>query len=34
MSLNKSFNPRAIFPYPDITDQHYLKVLKDDGTCL
>lgn len=32
MSLNKSFNPRAIFPYPDITDQHYLKVLKNDGT--
>ena len=32
MSLNKSFNPRANFPYPDITDKHYLKVLKDDGT--
>lgn len=32
MSLSKSFDPRANFPYTEYTDQHYLEVLKDDGT--
>lgn len=32
MSLNKSFNPRANFPYTEYTDGHYLEVKKDDGT--
>lgn len=32
MALNKTFNPRANYPYPDITDQHYLEVTMDDGT--
>lgn len=32
MSLNKSFNPRANYPYPEQTDQHYLPITEDDGT--
>lgn len=32
MSLNKSFDPRADYPYPEQTDQHYLEIKKDDGT--
>ncbi len=32
MSLNKTYNPKANFPYPERTDGHYLKIKKDDGT--
>ena len=32
MSLSKSFNPNANFPYTEYTDGHYLEITKDDGT--
>lgn len=32
MAINKSYVPHSNISYPEYTDQHYLKVLKDDGT--
>lgn len=32
MNLDRSYIPHANYPYPEFTDQHYMKITSDDGT--